>query len=30
VIMERAELEQSMRDEEFRKMARSALQRIGG
>ena len=30
VIMERAELEQSMRDEEFRKMARSALQRIQG
>jgi len=30
VIMERAEMEQSMRDEEFRKMARSALQRIQG
>jgi superkiller protein 3 len=30
LIAEREELEQSMRDEEFRKMARSALQRIGG
>jgi hypothetical protein len=30
VIMERAEMEQSMRDEEFRKLARSALQRIQG
>jgi tetratricopeptide (TPR) repeat protein len=30
VIMERAEMEQQMRDEEFRKMARSALQRIQG
>jgi superkiller protein 3 len=30
VIMERAELEQQLRDEEFRKMARSALQRIQG
>ena len=30
VIAEREEMEQAMRDEEFRKMARSALQRIGG